>query len=191
MTRSLSRMDPFMDGCLSDMALSLDRLWQPILSSDWASPATVHYEETDDAIHLQVELVAMDAADVTVELQAGQVVLQGYRDANGSYPYGQAHVARYFRQAIPLMAPVLAEQIRVERRQQTLFITLPKAHRPLIDTAWPRQSPRRIYADASDTSTTLVDLVQDAAQGMTQQWRRAKRWLGYQLQRWGRWLLQD
>lgn len=87
-------------------------------------------EETDDAIHLKVEVPGMEAKDLNVEVREESISIKGERksesktEAKGvvrsEFHYGK------FERRIPLPAHVQTNKVQAECKNGVLNVTLPK-----------------------------------------------------------------
>jgi HSP20 family protein len=87
-------------------------------------------EETDDAIHLKLEVPGMSAKDLNVEVTDASVVIQGERKSESrteekgmirsDFSYGQ------FERRLALPSPVQSDQVQAECKNGVLSLTLPK-----------------------------------------------------------------
>jgi HSP20 family protein len=87
-------------------------------------------EETDDAIHLKLEVPGMESKDLNVEVTEESIVIKGERksesksEAKGvlrsEFHYGK------FERRIPLPAHIQTDKVRAECKNGMLTLTLPK-----------------------------------------------------------------
>lgn len=87
-------------------------------------------EETDDAIHLKLEVPGMEAKDLTVEVTERAVSIKGERKSESKtedkgvvrseFHYGK------FERSIPLPTPIQTDKVRAECKNGLLNLTLPK-----------------------------------------------------------------
>ena len=87
-------------------------------------------EETDDAIHLKLEVPGMESKDLNVEVTEESILIKGERksesktEAKGiirsEFHYGK------FERRIPLPAHIQTDKVQAECRNGMLSLTLPK-----------------------------------------------------------------
>ena len=87
-------------------------------------------EETDDAIHLKLEVPGMEAKDLNVEVTEGLVLIKGERKSESKtedkgvvrseFHYGK------FERRVPLPTPVQTDKVQAECKNGLLNLTLPK-----------------------------------------------------------------
>lgn len=87
-------------------------------------------EETDDAIHLKVEVPGMEAKDLNVEVTEESVLIKGERKSESKteekgvvrseFHYGK------FERRIPLPTHIQTNQVQAECKNGMLSLTLPK-----------------------------------------------------------------
>lgn len=87
-------------------------------------------EETDEAIHLRLEVPGMEAKDLNVEVTDTSVLVQGERKSESQteekdmirseFSYGR------FERRLPLPAPVQTQHVKAECKNGVLSLTLPK-----------------------------------------------------------------
>lgn len=87
-------------------------------------------EETDDAIHLRLEVPGMEAKDLNVEVTDSSISIKGERKSESKteekgmvrseFHYGK------FERRIPLPAHVQADKVQAECKNGLLSLTLPK-----------------------------------------------------------------
>lgn len=87
-------------------------------------------EETDDAIHLRLEVPGMEAKDLNVEVTDEAVSIKGERKSESKteekgvvrseFHYGK------FERRIPLSAHIQANNVKAECKNGVLSLTLPK-----------------------------------------------------------------
>lgn len=87
-------------------------------------------EETDDAIHLKLEVPGMEAKDLTVEVTEESILIQGERKSESKterkgvvrseFQYGK------FERKIPLPAHIQTDKVQAECKNGMLNLTMPK-----------------------------------------------------------------
>ena len=131
---SLVRWQPFSE--IDSLQKEMNRLFDSITPSNtdkWGSafiPAA-EMSETEDAIHLKLEVPGMDAKDLDIQVSAEAVSISGERKSEkkvedkgisrSEFSYGS------FRRVIPLPARVENTNVNAEYKDGILNLTLPKA----------------------------------------------------------------
>jgi HSP20 family protein len=90
----------------------------------------VEMEETDDSIHLRLEIPGMEAKDLDVRVTAESVAISGERrtesqSENGGWSRTEFRYGK-FERVIPLPARVENTQAQAEYQEGILNLTLPK-----------------------------------------------------------------
>ncbi len=132
---ALIRWQPFRE--IDELQREMNRLFdRRFYESDRTSlPATfapaAEMSETEEAIHLKLEIPGMEAKDLDVEVTAEAVSISGERksetktEENGNtrteFRYGK------FRRVIPLSARIENTKVAAEYKNGILNLTLPKA----------------------------------------------------------------
>ncbi|HKA54902.1 MAG TPA: Hsp20/alpha crystallin family protein [Candidatus Binatia bacterium] len=124
----------------SQLPEEVDRLFDELIHRPWGarlvaedwSPQLDLYE-TEDAFILEADLPGVKKPDVSVTVEAGELVLQGRRSAERTETEGNFHYRErrsgHFVRRLRLPASVDAEQIRADFRNGVLRVTLPKLGR--------------------------------------------------------------
>lgn len=131
---TLVRWNPWRE--IDTLQRQFDRLFEDTLTpaqNEWKSFARIpaaELQDTEDAIHLKLELPGIDAKDLNVEVMENAVSIAGERksetksDDNGvtrsEFHYGK------FQRVIPLPARVQNTQVQAEYKDGILNLTLPK-----------------------------------------------------------------
>lgn len=123
---------------MQQLSQEVDRLFDELIHRRWGGVRSVAEEwtpqldlyETDSAFILEVDLPGVKKQDVAVEVEDGDLVLQGRRAAErvrtgGSFHYHERRSGQFLRR-LRLPASVDREQIRAEFRNGVLRVTLPK-----------------------------------------------------------------
>jgi HSP20 family protein len=87
-------------------------------------------EETDDAIHLKLEVPGMEAKDLNVEVTEESVLIKGERKSESKTEEGgvlrsEFHYGKFERR-IPLPVHIQAGQVQAECKNGILTLSLPK-----------------------------------------------------------------
>jgi len=123
------------------LSQEVDRLFDELIHRPWGSVRTeagawspqVDLYETDTAFILEADLPGVQAQEVSVDIENGEILLQGQRSvtrrvAQGSLYYGERRSGSFLRR-IPLPAAVDHTNMRVECVNGVLRVTLPKVKR--------------------------------------------------------------
>lgn len=133
---ALTRWEPFRE--IDTLQRQMNRLFE-----DFSTPTSrlgngglafapaAELSETDDAVHLKLEVPGMDAKDLNIEVTAEAVSISGERksekktDEDGitrsEFRYGK------FQRVIPLPARIQNTDVKAEYKDGILNLTLPKA----------------------------------------------------------------
>lgn len=87
-------------------------------------------EETDDAIHLKLEVPGMEAKDMDVEVTEESIFIKGERKSeskteNQGVVHSEFHYGKFERR-IPLPAHIQTDKVQAECKNGMLNLTLPK-----------------------------------------------------------------
>ena len=133
---ALVRYNPWQE--MNSLQRQLNRLFDDALTPDnWENfgnfskiPAA-ELTETDDALHLKLEVPGMQAKDIDVQVMADRVAIAGERksetksEENGTtrseFRYGK------FQRVIPLPARIQNTNVTAEYKDGILNLTLPKS----------------------------------------------------------------
>ena len=133
---ALVRYNPWQE--MNHLQRQLNRLFDDALTPDnWENfgnfskiPAA-ELTETDDALHLKLEVPGMQAKDIDVQVMADRVAISGERksetksEENGTtrseFRYGK------FQRVIPLPARIQNTNVTAEYKDGILNLTLPKS----------------------------------------------------------------
>ncbi|OKH53505.1 heat-shock protein [Calothrix sp. HK-06] len=124
----LTRYNPWNE--MNAMARQLDSLFEEFQAPTFKSPAA-ELHETDEAVHLKLELPGVEAKDVDIEVTENAVKVVAERktetktDENGKvrseFYYGK------FQRVIPLRARIQNTAVTAEYKDGILNLTLPKS----------------------------------------------------------------
>lgn len=131
--RRWQNLDPFRVDTLQSQ---MNRLWDRFIPSDRADtelgfipPAEL--EETEDAIHLRLEVPGLEAKDIDIQVSPDSVSISGERRSEtrverqgvtrSEFAYGQFH------RVIPLPQTVENDKLEAKYDYGILRLTLPKA----------------------------------------------------------------
>lgn len=133
---ALVRWNPWRE--IDTLQRQFDRMFEdaltPMAQNEWKSFARVpaaELNETDDAIHLKLELPGVDAKELDIQVTENAVSVKGERKSetksedNGTtrseFRYGT------FQRVIPLPARIQNTQVQAEYKDGILNLTLPKS----------------------------------------------------------------
>ncbi len=133
---ALVRYNPWQE--MNSLQRQLNRLFDDALTSDnWdnfgnlSKVPAAELTETDDALHLKLEIPGMEAKDLDVQVMADRVAVAGERksetksESNGTtrseFRYGK------FSRVIPLPARIQNTNVTAEYKDGILNLTLPKS----------------------------------------------------------------
>lgn len=123
----LVRYNPWQE--LNSLQRQIDKAFEDLQTPTFKSPAAELYE-TEDALHLKLELPGVDAKDVDIEVTENAVKIVAERkqetktDDNGKtrseFYYGK------FQRVIPLRTRIQNTNVKAEYKDGILNLTLPK-----------------------------------------------------------------
>ena len=133
---ALVRYNPWQE--MNSLQRQLNRLFDDTLTSDnWdnfgnlSKVPAAELTETDDALHLKLEVPGMEAKDLDIQVMADRVAITGERksetksESNGKtrseFRYGK------FSRVIPLPARIQNTNVTAEYKDGILNLTLPKS----------------------------------------------------------------
>jgi HSP20 family protein len=132
---ALVRWEPLRE--IETLHRDMNRLFDRLLSSDGGEGVGLSFvpaaemEETNDAIHLKLEVPGLEPKDINVEVTAESVSISGERKSetriedNGitrsEFRYGR------FERVIPLPSRIQNDKVYAEYKNGILSLTLPKA----------------------------------------------------------------
>ncbi|RUR73777.1 Hsp20/alpha crystallin family protein [Chlorogloeopsis fritschii PCC 9212] len=132
---ALIRWEPLRE--IETLHRDMNRLFDRLLSSDGGEGVGLSFvpaaemEETNDAIHLKLEVPGLEPKDINVEVTAESVSISGERKSetriedNGitrsEFRYGR------FERVIPLPSHIQNDKVHAEYKNGILSLTLPKA----------------------------------------------------------------
>ena len=119
---------------MSSLQRQLNRLFDDALTpanwDDWGNFSKIpaaELTETDDAVHLKLEVPGMEASDLDVQVMADRVAISGERKSEikektrSEFRYGK------FSRVIPLPVKIQNTNVTAEYKDGILNLTLPKA----------------------------------------------------------------
>ncbi|MDB9539975.1 Hsp20/alpha crystallin family protein [Anabaenopsis tanganyikae CS-531] len=132
--RRWQNLDPFPE--IDTLQRQINRLWDRFIPSDsgeiqlgFIPPAEI--EETEDAIHLRLEVPGLEAKDIDIQVSPDSVSISGERKSEtrvekqgvtrSEFAYGQFH------RVIPLPQTVENDKVEAKYDHGILRLTLPKA----------------------------------------------------------------
>ncbi|OUL29890.1 molecular chaperone [Nostoc sp. T09] len=134
--RDIERLEPFRD--IDTLQRQMNRLFDRLTpttnggeSMGFGFVPAAEMEETDDAIHLRLEVPGLEAKDLNVEVTADAVSISGERKsetkteekgiARSEFRYGR------FQRVIPLPVQIQNDKVEAEYKDGILRLTLPKS----------------------------------------------------------------
>ena len=120
---AIVRYNPWAE--MTSLQRQLDRMFEDIQAPVFRTPAA-ELTETDDALHLRLELPGMEAKDVDVEVTQNAVKVVAERksehkeDTRSEFYYGK------YQRVIPLKARIQNTDVTAEYKDGILNLTLPK-----------------------------------------------------------------
>ncbi len=117
------KMEQYFDAESSSVP-SITRTWNPVID----------LFETDDCIHLHVELPGVEEKDIKIEVHDNIITIQGQRAFKPAVKEeGYICVERSygpFQRTFRLPAPIIEKEVKAEFKMGVLKITMPKDKRP-------------------------------------------------------------
>ncbi|MDH3444187.1 MAG: Hsp20/alpha crystallin family protein [Deltaproteobacteria bacterium] len=122
------------------LSREVERLFDELIHQPWGftreirgwNPSIDLYE-TDDSFILEADLPGVKAEDVKVEVQNGDLLLEGRRSIEKSQSGGRFHTMErssgYFTRQMRLPESVVKGEIKAEFKDGVLRVTLPKSTR--------------------------------------------------------------
>jgi HSP20 family protein len=131
----MERLDPFRE--IDTLQRQIYRLFDRMLPTDGGERVGFNFvpaaelEETDQALHLKLEVPGIDPKDINVEVTSDSVSITGERKSETTteregYTRSEFRYGR-FQRIIPLPATVQNDQVQAEYKDGILRLTLPKA----------------------------------------------------------------
>ncbi|MBW4562828.1 MAG: Hsp20/alpha crystallin family protein [Mojavia pulchra JT2-VF2] len=133
--RDIERLEPFRD--IDTLQRQMNRLFDRLIPTHDGESIGLNFvpaaemEETDDAIHLRLEVPGLEAKDINLEVTPESVSISGERksetktEENGvtrsEFRYGK------FQRVIPLSSRIQNDQVKAEYKDGILRLILPKA----------------------------------------------------------------
>ena len=137
---ALVRYNPWQE--MSSLQRQLNRLFDDALTNDnWGDfsnlskvPAA-ELTETDDALHLKLEVPGMEAKDLDIQVMADRVAISGERKSEikektrlcGAVSFRTEFRYGKFQRVIPLPARIQNTNVTADYKDGILNLTLPKA----------------------------------------------------------------
>ncbi|BAY22664.1 heat shock protein Hsp20 [Calothrix sp. NIES-2100] len=134
--RDIERLEPFRD--IDTLQRQMNRLFDRLMPTTnggegigFGFVPAAEMEETEDAIHLKLEVPGLSAKDINVEVTHDAVSISGERKsetkteekgiARSEFRYGR------FQRVIPLPTEVENDKVEAEYKDGILRLTLPKS----------------------------------------------------------------
>jgi len=132
---ALIRWEPFRE--IDTLQRQMNRLFDTLITTDGGENASFSFvpaaemQETEEAIHLRLEIPGMEAKDLDVQVTAEAVSISGERKSEtkteekgvtrSEFRYGK------FQRVIPLPARIQNDKVDAEFKNGVLCLTMPKA----------------------------------------------------------------
>jgi HSP20 family protein len=132
---ALTRWEPFRE--VDTLQRQMNRLFDSLMTTDGGENVSFSFvpaaemQETEDAIHLRLEIPGMEAKDLDLQVTAEAVSISGERKSEtkteekgvtrSEFRYGK------FQRVIPLPARIQNDKVQAEYKNGVLNLTLPKA----------------------------------------------------------------
>jgi HSP20 family protein len=120
----LVRYNPWVE--MNAMQRQLDRLFEDLQAPTFRTPAA-ELSETDEALHLKLELPGIEAKDVDIEVTANAVKVVAERKTEHKEGTRSEFYYGKFQRVIPLKTKVQNANVTAEYKDGILNLTLPKA----------------------------------------------------------------
>ncbi|BBD57250.1 heat shock protein, class I [Nostoc sp. HK-01] len=133
--RDIERLEPFRE--IETLQRRMNRLFDRLAPTDGGETTAFNFvpaaelEETDEAIHLRLEVPGLEAKDMNVEVTPEAVSISGERKSEtkteekgisrSEFRYGR------FQRIIPLPSLVQNDKVQAEYKDGILRLTLPKS----------------------------------------------------------------
>ena len=179
----ITRWQPFWE--IGGLQRQMDDVFAELANFDpdlgMAHMSAVEIRETDNKVILSARLAGIDPKDLDIQVGSEVVTLSGQHRGETDYGYGRRFSYGSFRQAIALPTRVRSDQAHADFHQGSLILTMPKAGRQIKPISIEQY---RLNTASSSLSSmeTVTAVVQDQCEKITKGWRKAKHWLGQQLQ---------
>jgi HSP20 family protein len=130
--REIERWEPWRE--METLQRRMNRLFERLMPDggralSFGVPAA-EMEETDDEIHLKLEVPGLEAKDLNIEVTADSVAISGERKSEtkteekgvtrSEFYYGK------FERTIPLLSHIQTDKVQAEYKNGILNLTLPK-----------------------------------------------------------------
>ncbi|HEY9642027.1 MAG TPA: Hsp20/alpha crystallin family protein [Coleofasciculaceae cyanobacterium] len=132
--KEMTHWEPFRE--MEHLQREMNRLFERLTyggnggTKELAFVPSVEMEETDDTIHLKLEIPGMEAKDLSIETSESSISITGERksetktEAKGvmhsEFRYGK------FERRLPLPAHIQTDKVQAEYKNGILNVTLPK-----------------------------------------------------------------
>lgn len=132
---ALIRWQPFRE--INTLQQQMNHLFDNLTSTDggedigFSFVPAAEMQETDDAIHLKLEVPGLEAKDLDIQVTTEAVSISGERKSEtkteekgitrSEFRYGK------FQRVIPLPTPIQNDKVQAEYKNGVLAVTLPKA----------------------------------------------------------------
>ncbi|BAZ71257.1 heat shock protein Hsp20 (plasmid) [Fischerella sp. NIES-4106] len=121
---TIVRYNPWAE--MSAMQRQIDRIFEDLQAPTFRTPAA-ELTETEDALHLKLELPGMSAKDVDIEVSESTVKVVAERKSEQKEGTRTEFYYGKFQRVIPLKARIKNTNVTAEYKDGILNLTLPKA----------------------------------------------------------------
>ncbi|RMF21859.1 MAG: Hsp20/alpha crystallin family protein [Cyanobacteria bacterium J083] len=132
---ALIRWEPFRE--IDDLEREMNRLFQSLsrtqtnqLESGKTYVPPAEMTETEEAIHLKLEVPGMDVKDIDIEVSAEAVTIKGERKSMSRVEAAGKKISEFrygsFQRTIPLPTRIKNTDVKAEYKDGILHLTLPK-----------------------------------------------------------------
>ncbi|AFY46490.1 molecular chaperone (small heat shock protein) [Nostoc sp. PCC 7524] len=133
--RDIERLEPFRE--IDTLQRQMNRLLERLMPTDGGERTGLAFipaaelEETDDAVHLRLEVPGLESKDINVEATPEFIVINGERKTEtkteeGGMTRSEFRYGRFHRE-IPLPCQIQNDKVQAEYKNGILRLTMPKA----------------------------------------------------------------
>ncbi|NWF59140.1 MAG: Hsp20/alpha crystallin family protein [Fischerella sp.] len=132
---AIIRWEPFRE--VETLQRQMNRLFDSLMTTDGGESMGLSFvpaaemEETDDAIHLKLEVPGLEPKDINVEVTAESVSISGERKSQTTTEHDGVTRSEFrygrFQRVIPLPSHIQNDKVHAEYKNGILSLTLPKA----------------------------------------------------------------
>ncbi|WP_066383242.1 MULTISPECIES: Hsp20/alpha crystallin family protein [unclassified Anabaena] len=133
--RDIERLEPFRE--IDTLQRQMNRLIERLMPTDGGERGGLTFmpaaelEETDDAIHLRLEVPGLESKDINVEATPESIAISGERKTEtkteeAGMTRSEFRYGRFYRE-IPLPYQIQNDKVQAEYKNGILRLTMPKA----------------------------------------------------------------